>query len=288
MPFKFQNGFSAILIVIFIVVLSALVLGGIYYFSEIYLPAQYAKEAVPIVSEVGKQVFQGSSNINQKDYKLALEILVKRQGVFEEARNQLDKFKIVPRKMQQFNDDIMWGLEYFLAANIEARERAAFLADLFEIYSIFKPDPVPFDVKTNLVRDYQKYYENQIPRAKILAEQIFAREAVSLEGVTFDQLKNSWHEVNLDLILENILAQDSNQPLSGYTAIAPTTQQQQAIDKLSSFGRLTDEAFSKNTASDILSYRYYTKLSKEEFDQRSQRIELTLEDLQKRYSINIP
>lgn len=288
MPLKFQKGFSVILVVIFIVILAALVLGGIYYFSEIYLPAQYAKEAVPIVEEVGKQVFQDSSNINQKDYKIALETIVRRQAVFSEARNQLDKFNPTPRKMKQFNEDVRWGLEYFLAANTEAQKRAAFLADLLEIYLIFKPEKPPFEVKTAKVSEYQKYYEDQIPRAKSLGSQIFGREAVSLEGVTFSQLKNSWQGVNLDLILENTLAQDPNQPFSGYTAVPPTSLQQQAMDNLVSFGRLADEAFSKNTTSDILSYRHYTGASKEDFDQRSQRIEAALEDLKKRYSINIP
>lgn len=288
MPLKRQQGFSVILVVIFIVVLAAAVSGGIYYYFEIYLPAQYAKETVPIVEEIGKQVIQSSPNINQKDYKDALYTLVKRQGILDEARNQLSKFKPVPRKMKQFNEDVRWGLEYFLAANTEAQKRAAFLADLLEINLIFKPEKPPFDVKTALIREYQKYYEDQIPRAKSLGSQIFGREAVSLEGVTFDQLKDSWQEVDLDLILENTLAQDPNQPFSGYTAVPPTSLQQQAIEKLVSFGRLADDAFSKNTVSDILSYRYYAGVSKEGFDERSQRIEATLEELKKRYSIHIP
>lgn len=288
MPQKDQKGFSVILVVILMVALAAAVSGGIYYYFEIYLPAQYAKEAVPIVSEIGKQVIQSSPNINQKDYKDTLYTLVKRQGILDEARNQLSKFKPVPRKMKQFNEDVRWGLEYFLVANTEAQKRAAFLADLLEIYKIFKPDPPPFDAKTALVREYQKYYEDQIPRAKGLGSQIFGREAVSLEGVTFDQLKDSWQEVDLDLILENTLAQDPNQPFSGYTAVPPTNLQQQAIEKLVSFGSLADEAFNKNTASDILSYRHYTGISKEELEERSQRIEATLEELKKRYSIHIP
>lgn len=287
MPLKFQKGSILIWLIVAFLIISLLG-GGLYYYLEIYSPAQYAKEAVPIVSEIGKQVFQGSSNINQKDYKDALYTLVKRQGILDEARNQLSKFKPVPRKMKQFNEDVKWGLEYFLVANTEAQKRAAFLADLLEINLIFKPEKPPFDVKTALVREYQKYYEDQIPRAKSLGSQIFGREAVSLEGVTFDQLKDSWQEVDLDLILENTLAQDPNQSFSGYTAVPPTSLQQQAIEKLISFGRLVDDTFSKNTVSDILSYRYYAGASKEGFDERSQRIEATLEELKKRYSIHIP
>lgn len=290
MPIKKQSGFTIILIVILMVILAAGVLGGIYYYFEMYLPAQYAKEAVPIVSEIGKQVIQSSPSINQKNYKDTLYTLVKRQGILDEARNQLSKFKPVPRKMKQFNEDIRWGLEYFLAANPEAQEKAAFLADLLEIYLIFKPEKMPFDVNTAYVRDYQKYYEDQILRAKNLGDQIFGREEISLEGVTFDQLKNSWQEVEigLDLILENILAQDPSKPLSEYAPVPPTEKQQGAIDKLRDFGRLSDETFSKNTTSDILSYRHYTGISKEELEERSQRMEGTSEELKKRYSIHIP
>lgn len=280
----------ALIIFIITVVLLVLLSGGVYYYLEILRPAQYAKEVVPIVSEIGKQVIQSFPNINQKDYKDTLYTLVKRQGILDEARNQLSKFRPVPRKMQQFNEDIRWGLEYFLAANTEAQEKAAFLADLLEIYLIFKPEKLPFDTNTAYVRDYQKYYEDQILRAKNLGNQIFGREEVSLERVTFDQLKNSWQEIEggLDLILENILAQDPNKPLSDYASLPPTNEQQGAIDKLRDFGRLSDEAFSKNTTSDILSYRHYTGISKEELEERSQRIEATSEELKKRYSIHIP
>lgn len=54
MSLKFQKGFSAILVVILMVFSAGLVLGGIYYYTEVYQPAQYAKTVIPLFDNLEK------------------------------------------------------------------------------------------------------------------------------------------------------------------------------------------------------------------------------------------
>ena len=67
-----QKGFSAIIIVILIVILAGAVLGGIYFYTQIYQPQQYAKGVISLFDGITEGFPRTNPQVEGKISKIIL------------------------------------------------------------------------------------------------------------------------------------------------------------------------------------------------------------------------
>lgn len=241
MPIKIQKGFSAILVMILMVVLAGLVLGGIYYYAEIYQPQKYAKAVVPLFDSVtAKLQNPDTSRIkDDKDYLGVQAIIEERDEFLNKIKDELAALK-PPKKMQQIQSDFQVVLQWLIPTNSDHLKIITFIKDAQELYKIIKIEGTP---PNPTVSDVLNIYGEMLPKAKVAAQKLFDNKLPSLVQKEYDKLKALWEdaEVGLEANLAYLKSQDQSLPADDALDKAkreadPKTQQELAkIDKFDEF-----------------------------------------------------
>lgn len=287
---KIQSGFSAILIVVLMVVLASLVLGGIYYYSEIYQPKQYAKTIISLFDKVTDRLQQreqkDSSRLkDNKDYQGALEIVLERQKFLEEIQTQLQALK-APRKFKQTHEDFQVVLGWLIDANARFEKMIDLATKGWEFYDLIKVD-IP---QGQTVGQFLTIWEVRLPKAKVAALKLFQSELPpGSDEASWNKMKTLWQEAEegLDASLAYFRAQDKNLPMSDMSEkinkeLTQTEQDKIAkVNKIDELLPLLESKIVIYTADRIAATTFPDP--PQDINSRGQRLDSTIKELKQKY-----
>ena len=285
MPLKFQKGFGLIyiILIIFIVIL---IVGGGYYYLEVYRSAQYAKVATPLFETVGQIIQQSPSSKlrDKKDYAGAQVILKEREQVLAQAKEELSSFKLVPFKDKQVHQDFLTVLDWFIAANKDAKKNAVFFETADKLWILIKPEVVS---ENQTVGDYLNIWQDKLEPMQALAVNLFTEKPPALDDASFSQLKTSWEYAILGYTVplryfqtqeRSKLYRDAIQDLTKDN-LQPflTEYDKQNLDKIEKsideFPRLLESTLIRGTAENILRSSSMPNISQKEFGEKAARLQ---------------
>lgn len=290
MPIKIQKGFSAILVVVLMVVLAGLVLGGIYYYSEIYQPQQYSNAIISLFDKVTDRLQQreqkDTSRLkDNKDYQGALEIVLERQKFLEGIQNELQALK-PPRKFKQTHEDFQVVLGWLIDSNARFEKMIDLATKGWEFYDLIKVD-IP---QGQTVGQFLTIWEVRFPKAKVAALKLFQTELPSgSDEASFSKMKTLWQEAEegFDANLVYFRVQDKNLPLSSMSEKISQELSQTEQDKLAKVNKI-DELLSL-LESKIIIYTADRIAATtfpdppQDINSRGQRLESIIKELKKKY-----
>lgn len=310
MPLKSQKGSILIwLIVSFLII--GLLSGGLYYYLEIYNPAQYAKAILPIYDEIRTQQV-GSSFQDVGDYEGALAALDQYETSFTNWRNQILALNPSPinnppafltnsKRSQQIQEDFTMILDFFISNIAGAKEKAHFMIKAKQLFLLLRPDlteyppkavpagqGVPLPPPPNTVGEYLNVWEGRISQAKVVAADLFS-EPQDLREVSFEELKSLWQqaEEGFDAVLSFLKTQDSNIPFSEVQKLIPPAEQAVYLkaDKVDEFLPLLEKVLIRYSAENILKFQFSADSSTQsEFNLSAGRLDIAIKDIKAKYS----
>lgn len=284
-----------ILIVLLVVfLLFILGLGGYYYYFEIKLPGQYAREIVPLYEKLALAGLRPdiSELGDEKDYQKALDMLREKKQEFNLARQNLLIIK-APQKFKSFHQDFLTFLELNITAFNEAESRTDLLIKANELNEALKkisqPPETDLGQTIKTVVDFQKFFKERISKPQLIGQDIFKEDLPLFNEPPFSELKSSWVEVNKSFNFILDLISSLNPKLSLEEALktfspAQNQKAEAAMKKVEEFSKLLDEVVNQNTTIDILSLRYFTKVSQTQMSENFTRIYNIIQELKKQYS----
>lgn len=290
MPIKKQSGFSVILVVVLMVVLAAGVLGGIYYYTQIYQPKQYANAIISLFDKVTDRLQQreqkDTSRLkDNKDYQGALEIVLERQNFLLGIQTQLQALK-PPKKFEQTHEDFQVVLGWLVDANARFEKMIDLATKGWEFYDLIKVD-IP---QGQTVGQFLTIWEVRFPKAKVAALKLFQSELPSgSDEASFSKMKTLWGEAEegFDANLVYFRVQDKNLPLSSMSEKISQDLSQTEQDKLAKVNKI-DELLSllENkliiyTADRIAATTFPDP--PQDINSRGQRLETVIKELKEKY-----
>lgn len=280
-----QKGFGLVYIIL-IIFIAILILGGGYYYLEVYRSAQYAKVATPLLETVRQTIEQPSSSKlkDKNDYVGAQVILKEREQVLAQAREQFLAFKLVPFKDKKVHEDFLTVLDWFISANKDAQKNAVFFETADKLWTFIKPENTP-DNQT--VGDYLNIWQVKTEPMQAVAVDLFAEEPPALDDSSYNQLKTSWEYAILGYTIPlryfqtlernklyrdatKDLTKDNLQPFLTEYDRQNLDQIEKAIDE---FPRLLESILIKGTAENILRSSSMPNVSQEEFGARTKSLQ---------------
>lgn len=316
MPQKDQKGSILIwLIVIFLIV--SLLGGGLYYFLEIYSPAQYAKAVVPIYDEIKSQNLRSGNSTRSDNYEDILIFLDEFQSSLTQINVKLSNLKPSPikslppflantKRSQQIHEDFTKALEILLSNIDKSKEqfkkKAQFMVKAKQLILLLRPDlktypppavPAgqgePLPPPPNTAGEFLSVWEGRIPQAKIVAQELFS-EPQDLGEVSFDELKLLWLETEqgFDVIIPFLKKQDPNLSLrdAQKLVLASDRPMYDKVDKIDEFLPLLEKVLIKNSAENIIKSQFILDNdAQSELNLRTKRLDEAIKDIRKKYKI---
>ncbi|MEK7617136.1 MAG: hypothetical protein AAB414_03710 [Patescibacteria group bacterium] len=310
MPLMFQKGNVLVWLVVVLLIISFLG-GGLYYYLEIYTPAQYAKAVISIYDEIKTQHletnFQGTD-----DYEGLLAVLDEYSIIFSRMNDQLSQLKPSPigsvppfltsaKRSIQIHEDFTKILEVFISnigqAQEQAKKQSQFIVKAKELLLLLRPDLTEYPPKAvpegqgvtlppppNTVGEYLAVWESRISKAKVVAEDLFS-EPQDLGDVSFDELKSLWLETQqgYDALLPFLNKQEPK--LTFYEVQKLTPEGDKAVfakvDKIDEFLPMLESVLIRNNAENILKNSFIS--TPPDFNLRTSRLEAAIKDLKAKY-----
>lgn len=285
MPPVNQKGFSAILVVIFIVVLASLVLGGIYYYSELYQPAKYAKAVIPLFENLKSQIQISQRQVLKEGSTTTqdIKVLQDQQALFEKTKDELSSLK-PPRKMSQLHQDFSKMLDLLIEASLDAQNITGFIIKAEKLYGLLKPEDKP---KDPTVYQFIKFWEDRIAQAKIVALDLFQEKPPKADQLKFDKLKSTWQETQegYEAALNYLKRQDPNILTSNVSSEDIPEEEKAKIkkaDKLDEFLSLLENV-ARADAEGLIKFTTTGVLDVEELNQLGSKVDKSIEELKGKY-----
>lgn len=280
-----QKGFGLVYIIL-IIFIAILILGGGYYYLEVYRSAQYAKVATPLLETVRQTIEQPSSSKlkDKNDYGGAQVLLKEREQVLAQVREQLLAFKLVPFKDKQVHKDFLTVLDWFISANQDAQKNVIFFETADKLWTLIKPEVAP---ETQTLGDYLNIWQDKLEPMQALAVNLFNEKPPALDDTSFSQLKTSWEDAILgySIPLRYFQTQDRSRlyrdALKDLTKdnLQPflTEYDRENLDKIEKaideFPRLLESVLIRGTAENILRSSSMPNVSAEEFGEKTARLQ---------------
>ena len=262
-----------------------------YYYFAVYDQERFAREISSFFQdfEKGGQALNDTNLNGASDYKGAIEIIDRRKTLLQEKKVALTKIR--PPLLGQYRNlesDLNETISTLIEVNDEAKSQATFMVSVVDLKNTFEPEDNPFGQKTPNVNEVQDLFAGIVPEAQRKGDGLFAKTPPRLMEVSFEELKASWTKAMpaLSKFLAYVKSLDPALPLNPSELNQPKdTELKTAIEDINTFGRLVDATINKNSAYDILSYRFaegdlQTKMSK------SSEIQKKIDELRKRYDTN--
>ena len=264
MPQKRQKGFAQILIVILMVLLAALVLGGIYYYTQIYQPKQYAKGVISLFDGVSSDFQKTNLQIGGGTSPAqAQEALKARKELILQTQNKLSKLS-PPPKFKKFHEDFTKAVDWLITIYDDVDGLLNFLVNLNDLKNNVDLDEiVREEPKPKTVADLSKRLSDYFSKAKTKSLEVFKEEPSKLRGeVTLAKLQTSWQEIQdpLDVLLRFVDSQDQNLPIDVLSSLADQNKEiREAILKIDEFVNLSNSVLGLNSIGYIFSSDYITE-----------------------------
>jgi len=292
-----------------IVFLFTIFIGAYYYYFEYVKPPQYAKQMVQMYEDLeASERLLGSDDVQDSfDYPTAINILNKREELLQKTHNRLSDIKLAknmfPQRLsprthtiQEVLQNFSSLLEYAIAANTDAKQKAAFLEDAYELLvALGRYGPRVQRVMESVLDPRQPRavgailsdWETRTAKAREAGDELFTKDLPQLQGIDSAQLKTAWSKANrgLDDILAYLRAQDPNLTLSSSSTVPqPQTQQEQqqysGIEDVTQFIVLLDSTLNANSAQDILAYRSFGGVSQQDLEDLALTVEKQMNELE--------
>lgn len=258
MPLKFQKGFSTVLIVIFMVVLATAVLGGIYYYTQVYQPKQYSKGVVSLFDGISKEFQTTNLQVDGTTTPAqAIEALKNRKELLLQTQNKLSKLS-PPPEFKKFHENFTKAVAWLITIYDEADGLLNFLINLNDLRNNVDLDEiVREEPKPKTVANLSKRLAGYFSEAKLKSLEVFKAEPVKLRGeVTVSNLRTSWKDAEpaLDIVLKFIDLQDQSLPLDVLSQLADQNKEfREALNKIEKFVNLSSNFFGLNSLAYIFS-----------------------------------
>lgn len=286
MPQRKQKGFSTIIVAISMVLLAGVVFGGIYYYTQVYRPAQYAKGVVSLFDGISKE-FQttnlqvdGTTTPSQ-----ALEALKNRKELILQTQNKLSKLS-PPPEFKQFHENFTKAVDWLITIYDEVDGLLNFLINLNDLRNnVDLEEIVREEPKPKTVADLSKRLSGYFSRAKLKSLEVFKAEPAKLRGeVTVSNLKTSWKDAEpaLDIVFKFIDLQDQSLPLEVLSQLADQNKEfREALDKIEKFVNLSGNFFGLNSPAYIFSSDFITENQPKDISLSE--LDSIIRDLKRRY-----
>lgn len=280
-----QKGFGLVYIIL-IIFIAILILGGGYYYLEVYRSAQYAKVAIPLFETVS-QTIQQSPYLklkDKRDYAGAQVLLKERQQVLTQSKDELSSFKLVPFKDKQTHQDFLTVLDWLITANKDAQKNAVFFEIADKLWTLIKPEVAP---ESQTVGDYLNIWQDKLEPMQALAVDLFNEKPPALDDSSYNQLKSSWEYAILGYVipLRYLQNQDRSKLYRDVTRdftednLQPflTEYDRQNLDQIEKsideFPKLLESVLIRGTAENILRSASMPNVSAEEFGEKTSRLQ---------------
>ena len=245
---------------IFIFLLFAGTLG--YYYFAVYDQERFAREISTFSQDFEKvgQALNDTSVSGTTDYEGVIKITGRRKFFREEKKEDLTKSR--PPLLGPFRNlksDLNEVISTLIEVNTEAKSIASLMMSVFDLKDALEPKDNPFGQRTPTVKEVQDLFAGIIPEGQRKGDELFAKTPPRLMEVSFEELKASWNKAKpaLSKFLAYVESLDASTPLNLSELNQPNDAQlKAAIEDINTFGRLVDAAINKNSAYDILSYRF--------------------------------
>lgn len=311
MLLKFRRGTILIWLLVFFLIIGLLG-GGLYYYLEVYTPAQYAKAVIPIYDQIRSQQVDTGNLKGSSDYEGILIILDQYQASFTQRNDELSKLKpslviTVPsfltntKRSQQIQEDFTKILDVFISNIANAKKQTQFMIKAKQLFLLLRPDLTTYPPKAELAGqgtvsppppstagEYLAVWEVRTPEAKAVAKDLFS-QPTDLGNVSFDELKSLWLETEqgFDAVILFLKKQDPNLPLSEAQKLVPENEKPlfDKVDKIDEFLPLLENLLIRNSGENILEFYLFASdsVSQSDFNSRTRRLDATINDLKEKY-----
>lgn len=311
MPFKSQKG-NILIWLIAILLIIGLLGGGLYYYLEVYTPAQYAKAVIPLYDQIRTQQVGRGNPTGSDDYEDISRILNPYEASLTQANAKLSKLKPSPvtavpsfltntKRSQQIQEDFTKILELFLSNIAKANKQAQLMIKVKELILLLRPDLTEYPPKAvplgqgsplppppSTAGEFLTVWELRVPKAKVVAKDLFS-EPQDLGNVSFDELKSLWLETEqgFDAIIPFLKKQDPNLPISEAQKLVPENEKPlyDKVDKIDEFLPLLENLLIRNSAENILKFYLFgpDSVEQSEFNSRAARLDAAIKDLKGKY-----
>ena len=265
MPQRRQKGFSTVLVVVLMVALASAILGGIYYYTQIYHPQQYAKAVISLFDRITEDFQRTNLQVEGRTTTpaLAQEALKSRKELLSQSQNQLSKLN-PPPKFKKFHEDFTKALSWFMTPYDDVENLLNFLINLNDLKSnVDLNEIVSKEPKPKTVADANKRVTDHFSRAKTKSLEVFKIEPPKLRGeVTVSNLQTSWKDIEsaLNVVLKFVGSQDQNLPLEALSSLVDQNKEvTEAISKIDKFVNLCNNVFGLNSLGYIFSSDFLTE-----------------------------
>ena len=225
------------------------------------------------------------------DYQGAVEILETRKVFFQEQKEKISKIRppyFGPYK--SLISDFSEAFGIFVEASDESKDAAEFMFKLIKLKSSLDPKPSSFSQQTPTIAEIQTIYNEQVPKAKRIGDELFAENWPKSLETSMEELKTSWTKTKtaLDTILIYVNSFDPGQPFeTSELNQPPTGQVALAIDQVASFVRLLDDKINQADANSILTSPFSEDILKERVGNKAEKIQKQIDEINKKYGESV-
>lgn len=277
--------------IIFLVLATAAIGGGSYYYFAIYQPANYAVFLLSLYQKLEAASLQPDTSLlkSSADYGNALEVFSDRIALLNSIKKDLGTVEI-PKRTRNFHKEFADYIGFTLAQHEHGLKITSFLAKAEElntlIAGIYKADLTKEKIST--IGDLQKFWGERIPKTANAAEIMFSEEIEDFADPSFDELKLLWEGGSpaFDIVLNRVNAANPRLLISQAGNIFTKSEQgklEESTKKVDEFTKKLDVLLQKYSAYDLLAFRYFPASSSLESSERALRFYQTTRILKERY-----
>ncbi len=279
-------------LIILLPVLALGIVGGSYYYFEIYQPENAARVILAEYKKIELLGFKPDTSRlkDERDFAMGEEALTERTRALNAMGESVDALQIIKR-LEHVREDMRSFVSLSLSLHNNALEAVRFYrhaAAIQEAFAAMQGEGADQNVSPKTIGDFQNLWNGNARTIQREAEELFRVEYTRLAEPSFSELKASWEKAGagLDFLMDLLNSLDPAASLQNATSLFSASQSsklEKSGKDMEAFTELLDSALEGMNAYDILMFRDSSIISQTELAERIFALIMTMRELEQRY-----